>query len=511
MGESPPSTPSGPERRGRSTAAWWGLCVAVFSLGYLATCQRGFSWQDSGTFQRRVQDGDYSGDLGLALAHPLYIAAGQAVRAVPLGPFAMRLNAFSGVGMAVALANLMAVVTLLTGRRWIGLATAGMLAVCHTAWWLSTIAEVYTWSAAGLTGELWLLAHLLRRPRWGVLAGLAFVCGLGWCVHNFVLLGLPVYLAVAVVLVRTGRLRAWSLAIAAAAFALGAAPYLVMIVQKAAATGRPGAAVVSALVGEYGPNVFNLTDMSDKALSNTVLMGMNAVSLLVPLAVVGWFALRRRAGAGAAAAIAALTVIHILFVARYNVQDQFTFFLPSLVMIALAAGLGLAELAERSRRWRIAAIAAAAVSIALPPAFYAAAPALARAAGYDLPERHRFRDELRYWMVPWKHDEDSAERFAAAALRQAAPDGVILTDSTADDPLRLVQRRDGLGGDVSFQLEDRALPSYEADPATFRSALGGRTLYLYHRPAGRLADDAEFARGPTDALYRLTRWRPRAQ
>ena len=483
--------------------------MVVFSLLYLATCQRGVGWQDSGIFQRRVLEEHYYPDAGLAISHPLYIAAGRVLLAIPIGSFTARLNFFSGLGMAVALANLMAVVMLLTGRRWIALAAAAMLAVCHTAWWLSTIAEVYTWSVAGMTGELWLLVMLMRRPRWGVLAGLAFVCGVGWCVHNFALLALPVYLAVAIVLVRKGRLPAWAIAAAAAAFCLGAGPYLAMIAHEVAATGSLLAGIRSALVGKYARNVLNFVSLSWYAKVNAALVCMNFVSFLGPLAVVGWFRLRRRAGPGLAAAIAALTVIHVVFAARYNVPDQFTFFLPSLVLIALAAGVGAAALAERSRRWRFAAIAACAISIAMPPAFYAAAPALARAVGLQRQERHRFRDELRYWLVPWKHNEDSAERFAAAALKQAAPDGVILTDSTARAAVLLVQRRDGLADGVTVWRSHETIPSYEAAPAKFRAALGGRTLYLYHRPTGMLDADAEFSRGDTEALYRLTRWRPR--
>ena len=42
------------------------------------------------------------------------------------------LNCFSGIGAAVALANLAVIGTLLTGRRWVGLLT-GSHARCH-AW-----------------------------------------------------------------------------------------------------------------------------------------------------------------------------------------------------------------------------------------------------------------------------------------------------------------------------------------------------------------------------------------
>jgi len=494
-----------------STHAWWCICFIVFSLLYLATCQRGVSWQDSGNFQWRVMTGDYTGSLGLALAHPLYIAAGRVVTSIPIGPFAARLNFFSGMGMAVALANVMAVATLLTGRRWIGVAVACMLSVSHTVWWLSTIAEVYTWSVAGLTGEIWLLVMLIRRPRWGTLAGLALVSGLGWCVHNFSLLPLPVYLTVVIVLVAKRRLPAWSLAAAAGAFCVGAGWYLAMIGHEAVATGSLVGAVRSALVGGYGGKVLNVSAVSMHVKENAALMAMNLAGLLGPMAIVGWARLRRRLGGALAGSLGAITVIHVVFVARYNVPDQFTFVLPTLVMVALAAAVGLAELAERSRRWQVVAMVACGVSIAVAPVFFAAAPALASLAGVDLPERQRFRNELRYWLVPWKQNEDSAERFAFAALRQAGPGGVILTDSTADEAIRAAQHRGGLWPSVAVHLSGRGTWNYDGDPATFRAALGDRKLYLSHPPTGRLAEDARFDE-PADgqALYRCAGWQNEA-
>lgn len=459
-------------------------------------------------FQRRVLENDYEGKLGLALAHPLYIAAGRGLLALPIGEFTTRLNFFSGLGMAVALANLMGVATLLTGRRWIGLAVAGMLGVCHTTWWLSTIAEVYTWSVAGLTGELWLLVLLVRRPNWRTLAGLALVSGVGLTIHNFALLPLPVYLVAALVLIRKRLLPAWSLAAAGGAWCLGASSYLVMIAREAIETASLGGAIKSALVGDYSEQVLNVAAVSSHAGENVALIAMNFVSFLAPLALVGFVTLRRRAGTGVAAALGAITVIHVAFVARYNVPDQFTFLLPTLVMTALAAAVGLAALADRTRRWRIAAIAACGLSIVLPPVVYGVAPELAGAAGVTIAERQRFRDELRYWLVPWKHNEDSAQRFARGAIEQASPDGVIFTDSTAGEPMQVILQGRAETSAVAICLPKGELALYESNPAAFRAALGGRGLYLSKAPTGRLADDAEFTRGDDDALYRLVRWRP---
>lgn len=501
--------PSRCQRIWRLNVFWWLLCLIVFSLLYLVTCQRGVSWQDSGMLQYRILTGDYHGRLGLALAHPLYIAAGRVVLWLSGKNFAFALNFFAGLGTAVALANLAAIVTLLTGKRWIGLTIATMLAVTHATWWLSTITEAgYTWNIAALTAELWLLVLLIRKPGWRLMAAIAFISGLDLCIHNFALLPLPVYVAVAIYLIVKKKLSSWSLVAAGSAYILGAGLYIGMMIDLAVRSGDLIGAIHSALFGNYAKEVLSIAPESQFFKANVALMAMNFVSLLLPLAVVGWFAIRRRIGGVLAAALGAITVIEIIFVVRYPVPDQFMFILPSLVMIAISAGVGVSVLADTSRRWRIAAITACAISIILPPISYASAPSLIRAAGME-PKRSRelpFRDEMRYWLIPWKHNERSAELFAAAALKQASPNGVILSDNTPNKPLVLVQYRDKIGANVTIQCDGNPLPPYSQNPKEFRRILGHRTLYIVSPVAGHLSkqllDDAKFIRNDGEVLYK---------
>ncbi len=486
--------------------------MIIFFALYLGTAQRTVGWQDSGMFQWRVLIGDHTGKLGLALAHPLYIAAGRLLAAISRIHLPLLLNAFSGLGMAVALANLAAVTSLLSGRRWVGLLTAAMLAVTHTVWWLGTIAEVYTWSAAGLPAEIWLLVLLTRRPRWELLVGLALVSGLGLCVHNFALLPLPVYVVVAVALTVRRKLPPWSLAVAAAGYVLGAGVYLGMIVDLWVRSGDFFGAVRSGLFGDYGEQVLNVAAGSQHWKSNVALSGLNFANVLLPLAVIGWFRMRRRLGAAMAGAMGAVTLIELLFFVRYPVPDQFTFILPTLTVVGVAAALGLATLCELSRRWRTIAITACIVSLVWQPAFFAAAPALAeRFAG----EIHRarelpFRDEGRYWLTPWKHNERSAQLFAAAALRQAAPNGVIVPDSTSGPPLRIVPELTGLWEGVSVQFEGGPLTPYARDPNAFRTELADRPLFATTDAQGyipeKLREDANFQSSPGAVLYTV-RWK----
>ena len=428
----------GTVQRSASRQVWFAALLVFLAL-YLLTAQRGVSWQDSGCFQLRVLRGYYHTDGGLALDHPLYIAVGRLLLKAPLGSFAWRLNAFSGLGMAIALANLAVIVLQLTGKRWIALATAAMLGVAHTAWWFSTVAEIYTWNVAGLTAELWLLLNLLRRPQWRTLLALALVSGLGWSLHNLALLPLPIYGLLVLRLAWQHKLPLRALVAAVVAYMLGAGLILVFIVERALAEGGLLAALQSALFANFQNSVLSLLPSPDNLRINLVLGGLNFVNLLLPLALLGLARARRRLGNSLAAALGALLLIEFLFVLRYDVPDQFSFMLPTLVLLSLFAGLGLATLADR---WPRLALAAGILSIVMPLAIYASLPALARYAGVQVAQARElpYRDEVRYWVVPWKHDEDSAERFTREALQQANPDGIIVADLTTICCLRAQQQ-----------------------------------------------------------------------
>lgn len=457
---------------------WWLVVLLAGCVLYGVTAQRGVSWQDSGEFQLRVLQGDLIGTMGLARAHPLYILAGRAVVAPfdQAGPWA--LNVFSGVGLAVALANLAGVVTRITTRRWAGLLTAAMLGLCHSAWWLGTIAEVYTWSLAGLTAELWLLVSLLDRPRLRTLAALAGVNGLGLCMHNFALLALPVYLVVAVWLVARGRLRGRSLGVAALAWLAGAGLLIGMVAAEATQHGL-GEAVRSALTGDYAGKVFNLAGASKHARANWMLTAMNLLNPLAPLAVVGLVALWRKHGRALAASVTAITAIEMLFFVRYSVPDQFTFVLPSLAMLAVLAGVGLAALAGRGRRWKLAVAGLCVASLIAQPWAYALAPVAARRWAGPAPQRQPYRDEYRYWLTPWKQDEASAEKFVAVAQKQMPADAILYADSTAVFPLAVAVELDAdnqrsiLSGQTLYAGPAVACPSDRPIFATRSSALPG--------------------------------------
>jgi hypothetical protein len=438
--------------RNRDTYVWLGVFIVSVVL-YSCTAQRCFSWQDSGMFQWRILAGDNVGDLGLALAHPLYIIVAGWFTHLPFGDIAVKLNVFSGVGMAIALANTVFLVRSLTGKLWPGLAVAGIFAVMHTPWWLASITEVYTWNLAFFTLELLFFVKCIRQPKQSTAIGLFFAAGINWSIHNLALLALPVYFGVIIYLVVIRKLNAIVILSVIAAFIVGAGNYIYYIVLLALQEQSVFEAVRSALFGEYSEQVLNTEASWNFRLVNAGLFFLNFLNLIVPLALVGIFYMARKMERVLFCSLGLIFVLEGIFAFRYPVPDQFTFILPTLLLLVVSAGFGMCFIAEDFNWIRRFLLIGVIFSIVASPFCYAIAPDLIKGAGFVFKrERERpFRDELRYWAVPWKHNESSAELFASAALSEAAPNGMIITDRTSYYPLLLVQKRGQKSPGVTIQ------------------------------------------------------------
>src|SRR5690349_751336 len=141
------AAPADPIIRPRHTSARiWPLWLAAFLSAlalYICTASRQVQWQDSGEFVLRVFRGEVLDSLGLALSHPLHFwISTLGVRILPIEPpFAISLvSAFFG---AIAVANVMGIVTQVTNNRLAAVLAALGLAFAHTFWRMSTVVEVY--------------------------------------------------------------------------------------------------------------------------------------------------------------------------------------------------------------------------------------------------------------------------------------------------------------------------------------------------------------------------------
>ncbi|MDD2349396.1 MAG: hypothetical protein PHS50_14190, partial [Kiritimatiellae bacterium] len=217
---------------------------------YATTAQRGISWQDSGEYQYKFLAEAYDWEVGAGIArlHPTYILLTRLLAAcLPwVGvPYVYTLS--SGVGMALALAVLVLTVYGMTRSLRAGCLAAVLLGGAHMAWWLSTMAEVYTWSLALLMLELACLMKTLRERSFAWFAGAIFFNGFHFGVHHFALLNLPVY---AVLFWLLFRRKAWHWGACAVLWLFGALPIVIPIVRYWVASGSLEAVIQSALFGE---------------------------------------------------------------------------------------------------------------------------------------------------------------------------------------------------------------------------------------------------------------------
>jgi hypothetical protein len=425
------------------------LAVAAGTALYALTCAPTVLWGDSVVFQARVRELDWFGTLGLALAHPVYIALARVMAFLPLGDFAHRVNLFSGLCAALSLGVSMDLLLSLTRDRLSALCGTLLLAVSHTFWTHAVIAEVYSLYGLGLLTELWLLERFFRfkRPGWLVLALL--VNGLNTANHLLAVLNLPVYVVIIVWMLRTRRMPGVELVWIAAAYLIGLSPYLVMIGVELARGAGIADTIRSALFGiGFQDRVLNASidwlTQARRALSFFALNFPTPLALAAPIGLA--IALRQTDLRWFAAAGGAAFLIAFAFAFRYDVPDQYVFFFPCYVVCALFAAIPLGRWAG-SRRWRRLACVAAAI---LPVAVYEAAPAAARRFSVDIGAANdiAMRDEHAFFLRPRKNGDRSAQQFATAALRRAAPDGILMATSTVLNVLVYVRDYEGVAPSV---------------------------------------------------------------
>jgi hypothetical protein len=413
---------------------WEYLLVLAAAGGlYLATVAPGALWQDNGMAQVRVLRHDLRGDLGLALSHPLFYLLAIAFQTMPFAESAYKTNLVASVCGALTVANVYLLLRLLTARRAAAIVGALSLAVAHTFWQHCALAEVYTVSMALMTAEFLCLAQFARtsQPRWLVLLLLAN--GLGVSNHMLATLNLPVWGVLIVWLLAQRRLQVRHLLLGMVAWLAGASIYLVLIGQALAGGHAPGEVLRSALFGgAYAGQVLNI-HLGPALLGKSVLyLGLNYPTPTALLALLGLAGIRQHRWRPVPCSLGVLLAIHLLWAVRYNVPDQYTFFIPTVVLIAIMIGLGADRFLER-HHWPAVLI----VLAALPPLVYLPLPWVARRAGVPLGLSRQlpYRDAYAYFLRPWKTGYTGPQRFVTEA-QAVLPDGaVLLADSTAVRPI----------------------------------------------------------------------------
>ena len=448
------------------------LIILLFSLLYLLTAQQGYSWQDSGEYQFRVLAGEgYQWTLGIAREHPLYIAGARIWSSLfPDRLQVWSINLFSGLGMTLALIALAGVLSRLTRSIPATLLALLTLGFSHMVWWMSCMAEVYTWSIAFLLSSLYILYRFLESRSAYFLLLLFFLNGLHLSVHNFALFELPFYLFILFRhLLPLSRSRQTTLLLLSLlAYSLGSAP----IIRLCLSFLLEGHTVVETLQNllfgkDYQDVVLGGGPLKPKLiLANYALAAFSLVNPCWLLSLRGIFTLKRSLPGKETLfkrLLLGLSLMHLIFWIRYFVSDQATFILPTLALLSIWTGIGAASL-PRSREGRILlplCLTGLLLSILSPPI---AGRALSMGRFSALVKRQRSlpgRDETSYWLSPWKSVEKSAQRFVHLVDSQLKPGDLLIADTTTAAPLLAARAR----GDISreWTLLTYLLPGFSEE------------------------------------------------
>ncbi len=336
------------------------LAAGVFAAGlvlYLRTAAPGLLLGDSAEFQTQA----YTLGLTHPTGYPVYVLAARTITSLIGGDLAWRVNAFSAICAAAALALVYLCARLLSGWRLgavIGSLAAGLAPI---VWMHAAIAELYAPAALMITSVM--LAMLQWRalddPRWLVAAGALGGASLG--VHGTVALAAPavlVYLAIT-----PGRAR-WRSALMGAAIGVGLyamafwvsdavrAPssYIETVVRPSASVwglatadldqpwerlrflleARQFQGLVSTDLGAglraNGP-AYAAALLDQFSPASVLLAALGAIGLLI-----------RTPRDGVLLGLAWLT--QWVFVLNYGVDDILAFYVPGYMLIGIAAGAG---------------------------------------------------------------------------------------------------------------------------------------------------------------------------
>lgn len=457
------------------------LVLAAAAALYVATCAPTILWQDSALFVYRIWHNDIQGDLGIALAHPLYIMIGIAVKYLPLGELAYRINLISALSGAIAIANLFLLLRLWLDKNLPAVIAAVTLALSWNFWQHAVIAETYTLCAAQIFAELIMLLLYTRTKRIGYLYLLALLNGLTIANHLWGVFGLACYTVFVILLLARRQISPKSLSIIILLWIIGAAPYEYLILRNLLQSGDFSATMTSALFGAmWRPSVLNTSISLKIVLENLIFILLNFPTPNIVLIPIGLWAIHKtHAPRPFTYILTTMLLLHFVFAFRYTVPDRYAFFLPFYCLAAVFVGLGADVFLKRFNHRAVAFLVLAFALLPIPT--YCLTPTIAKKFYKPLGQRRQrpYRDEYVYFLQPWKTGYRGAERFANEALNTVEKNAIIYAYTTDVHALLYVQQVKGKRSDVKivsdYDMSENA-PVFSED--TIEQLLKISTIYV---------------------------------
>ena len=408
---------------------WVVVLVAAMTL-YAMTLAPDLVWQDQGDYQVQAAKCNLSRPGDVVRVHPLFIVVAHGIGWPGWFSYAYAANLASAIFAAITAANVFLLTFRLTGRAWPGILSAGTFGLAHSVWFLGVQAQTYSMANAAISGGLLLFLGYLATGKPAPLVWMGLVFGLGISAHNISQIAFAVVCIWLLIRWFRGQLVVTALMGVVIAWILGAGLLWTVAMREYARTGDLWGTVLSALWGRWGDAVFNVGKLPLLLKRSGMFFTLNFPTPLVLLAILGVVESFRRPGfRRVGGLLLALTILYALFAVRYDVPNQNNFFLPMYMMVSLYIGLGFAELARPS--WVLWTIVSAVLLAAIPVTY----PILSEAAEtrqLNLGTRRHipYRDEYRYYLVPWQQHQTGPRRLATELGARLPDNAIVLADLT---------------------------------------------------------------------------------
>ncbi|MCB0020132.1 MAG: DUF2723 domain-containing protein, partial [Anaerolineales bacterium] len=359
-------------------------------LVYLRTLAPDILYSDSAEFQTLA----YTLGIAHPTGYPLYSLIGRLFGLLPIGTLAWRINLLSAVAAAGTVAGVYLLGCFVTRRRLAAILGSFALLVSYTFWSQAVIAEVYT------VGTLWWVLVMLALWYWGQLPSkrqgwlfaAALLSGLSFGVHLYSVLIAPAALLYFVWIVRSNRPNSGQesagveqrsfaaispLLVGLAGAAVGLGLFLLsfyIIDVRQSATGYDYTAqypsgtawgVTAADMQTFwqrlyqtlsapqwqsamfpGGPLFMVTRLAT-FLFRLIVFEFGLVSIAA--AIIGWFAIRRQNRPIAYFMLTGFLTVLVLVI-NYDPGDKHIFYLPSYIVLVVAAMAGFDHLLNRAEQ-----------------------------------------------------------------------------------------------------------------------------------------------------------------
>lgn len=131
------------------------------------------------------------------------------------------------------------------------------------------------------------------------------------------------------------------------------------------------------------------------------------------------------------------------------------YYLQTYVVFAIWIGMGFSRLWSRlkNQKWAVAGIVL--LTVGLPVLVYAVAPSVARLFDFDEIVSLRSlpgRDNLTYFLSPWKQHETGARQYGESILDALPQDGILFADFSIWSIIRYLKEVEGARPDVELVL-----------------------------------------------------------